>query len=297
MNGSPSDSIHRYAHEAMGTIFEVLIAGQEAHYAAQASEAVSREIDHLEALFSRFNATSEVGQINRLRPDESLRISLQAHECLQIAEKVRRETAGAFDLNFRKSGGYSDRPAFDLVADDSGFQVRLHRDLLRRSTPGLDIDLGAIGKGYALDRAAPILAEWSVDRYLIHGGTSTALAAGCAPGLSPRENGWPVGVGGTWDLPGVPKRALLRNRALSGSGTEVKGSHILDPRTGRRAEGHLAAWVSHPSAAVADALSTAFMAMSEKEVRRYCRDHPDVWALLITLKGKGRLFNPEILAS
>jgi thiamine biosynthesis lipoprotein len=295
MSGSSGNPIHRYAHETMGTVFEVMIAGQEADYAAQASEAVFREIEHLEALFSRFNATSEVGQINRLRSDESLRISPELFECLQAADKVRRETAGAFDLNFRKSAGYSDRPAFDLAADDSGFRVRIHRDLFRRTPAGLDLDLGAIGKGYSLDRAALLLAEWGVEHFLIHGGTSTALAAGSAPGLSPGEAGWPVGVGGAWEPAEVPKRVLLHNRALSGSGTEVKGRHVLDPRTGSPAKGHLAAWVSHPSAALADALSTAFMAMSQKEVHRYCRDHTDVWALLITPKRKGRIFNPEII--
>jgi thiamine biosynthesis lipoprotein ApbE len=103
-------------------------------------------------------------------------------------------------------------------------------------------------------------------------------------------------VGGTWQLAEVPKRILLNGRALSGSGTEIKGRHILDPRTGRPAEGHLAAWVSHPSAAVSDALSTAFMSMSPKETRRYCGRHPDVWALLVTPKKRGLIFNPEILA-
>ncbi len=281
----------------MGTVFEVMIAGPEANYAAQASQAVFREIDRLEVLFSRFNATSEIQQINRLRPDVSLKISLETYECLQAAEKVRQETAGAFNLNFRKSQEHSDRPVFDLIADGTGFRVRLHRDLLRRPPPGLELDVGAVGKGYALDRAASILGEWSVERFLIHGGTSTALAAGSAPALSPGEIGWPVGVGGRWNLPKIPKRVLLRNRALSGSGTEVKGRHVLDPRTGRRAEGHLAAWVSHSSAALSDALSTAFMAMNQKEVRRYCQDHPDVWALLITPKKRGRLFNPEILSA
>jgi thiamine biosynthesis lipoprotein len=295
MTGSSGDPIHRAAHDAMGTVFEVMIAGQEAGYAAQASQAVFREIERLETLFSRFNATSEIGQINRLRPDESLRISPESYECLQAAERVRRETAGAFDINFRKSTGYSDRKSFDLIAEDSGFRIRFHRDLFRRTPAGLDLDLGAVGKGYALDRGAAVLNEWSVDRFLIHGGTSTALASGSAPGLSDGETGWPVGVGGTWELTGIPKRVLLHSRALSGSGSEVKGGHILNPRTGRRAEGHLAAWVSHPSAAAADALSTAFMAMGHKEVHRYCRDHPDVWALLITAKSKSRIFNPEII--
>ena len=289
------EPVHRFAHEAMGTIFEVLIAGQEVGYAVQASQAVFGEIDRLETLFSRFNATSEIGQINRLRADESLRISLDAFDCLRIAEGIQRETAGAFDINFRRARGSSERPEFELTAADSGFRVGLRQDFLGRRAAGLDLDLGAIGKGYALDKAASILADWSVERFLIHGGTSTALAAGDAPGLNQGENGWPVGVGGTWELPDVPKRLLLNRRALSGSGTEVKGRHIRDPKTGRPAEGHLAAWVSHPSAAVSDALSTAFMAMRSKEARRYCQQHSDVWALLITPKKKGLIFNREIL--
>ena len=297
MKELPPEPVHRFAHEAMGTIFEVLIAGQKADYAGQASQAAFREVDRLEALFSRFNATSEIGQINRLQAEESLRISLDAFECLRIAERVQRETAGAFDINFRKSKRSSERPEFELTASGSGFSIRLRQDFLQRSPAGLDLDLGAVGKGYALDRAASILADWSVEPFLIHGGTSTALAAGDAPGLSQDEAGWPVGVGGIWELRGVPKRILLHGRALSGSGTEVKGRHVHDPRTGRPAEGHLAARGSHPSAAVSDALSTAFMAMSSKEARRYCDRHPDVWALLITPKKKGLLFNRDIVGA
>jgi len=297
MKELPAEPVHRFAHEAMGTIFEVLIAGQETGSALQISQAVFQEIDRLEVLFSRFNPTSEIGQINRFRADEPLRIGWDTFECLGIAERVQRETAGAFDINFRRARGSSERPEFELTASGSGFSIRLKQDLLGRSPAGLDLDLGAVGKGYALDRAASILADWSVERFLIHGGTSTALAAGDAPGLSQGEAGWPVGVGGTWELRGVPKRILLNGRALSGSGTEVKGRHVRDPRTGRPAEGHQAAWVSHPSAAVSDALSTAFLAMSSKEAHRYCERHPDVWALLITPKKKGLIFNREIITT
>jgi thiamine biosynthesis lipoprotein len=295
MSELPSHPVHRFAHEAMGTIFEVLIAGQEAGYAAQAAEAAFREIDRLEGLFSRFNTTSEIGQINRLRTGEALTIGLDSFECLRTAELVQRETAGAFDINFRRGGESSARPDFELTASGSGFCIQLRQGFLARSPAALDLDLGAIGKGYALDRAASVLADWSVERFLIHGGTSSALAKGDAPGLSQGESGWPVGVGGTWEFPDVPKRVLLRGRALSGSGTEVKGRHIRDPRTGRPAQGHLAAWVSHPSAAVSDALSTAFMSMSSKEARRYCERHPDIWALLVTPKKKPLLLNREIL--
>lgn len=291
------EPVHRFAREAMGTIFEVLMAGQEAAYAAQASQAVFREVDRLEALFSRFNATSEVGQINRLQADETLRIGLDIFECLRVAERIQKETAGTFNINFRKERGPRERPEFELAVTDSGFQIKQKRGFLGSSAGRLDLDLGAIGKGYALDKAASILADWSIERFLIHGGTSTALAAGDSPGLNQGEAGWPVGVGGTWELQGIPKRILLNHRALSGSGTEVKGRHVRDPRTGLPAEGHLAAWVSHPSAAVADALSTAFMAMSSKEARRYCEQHPDVWTLLITPKKKALLFNRETIAA
>jgi thiamine biosynthesis lipoprotein len=297
MSGIPVDTVHRLAHEAMGTIFEVLIAGQEAEYAVQASQAAFKEIDRLECLFSRFNATSEIGQISRLRPGESLPVSLDTFECLGIAERIQRETGGAFDINFRRPEGPSERPDFELAEAESGFSIRIRPSILGRATAGLDLDLGAIGKGYALDKASSILADWSVERFLIHGGTSSALAAGGGPGLGQGETGWPVGVGGTWELPGAPKRILLHGRALSGSGTEVKGRHIIDPRTGHPAEGHLAAWVSHPSAAVSDALSTAFMSMSSKEARKYCERHPDVWSLLVTPKKKPLLLNREIFAA
>src|SRR3972149_3756219 len=139
MRELPPELVHRFAHEAMGTIFEVLIAGQEITYAVQVSQAVFKEIDRLEAVFSRFNATSEIGQINRLRPGESLRISLDAFECLKVAERVQRETAGAFNINFRQAGNSSERPEFELIAADSGFRVRLRQDFLGRSPAGLDL--------------------------------------------------------------------------------------------------------------------------------------------------------------
>jgi thiamine biosynthesis lipoprotein ApbE len=98
-------------------------------------------------------------------------------------------------------------------------------------------------------------------------------------------------VGGGWPCEDAPREILLTGgRALSGSGTEVKGRHIIDPRTGAPAAGHLAAWALHASAAAADALSTAFMVMDTAAVEAYCRSHPDIWALVIKAYGDGRMF-------
>ncbi len=99
----------------------------------------------------------------------------------------------------------------------------------------------------------------------------------------PDREGWPVRAG-----EGMGENAreiLLHDRAISSSGTRVKGQHIIDPRTGRPAQGAIRTWVSCPSAAVADALSTAFMAMNREEIERYCKGHSDVWAILLIEDG------------
>jgi len=155
------------------------------------------------------------------------------------------------------------------------------------------VDLGAVGKGYALDKAAEILEDWEVGEALLHAGTSTVLAMGsCDLGASESsaERGWPVGIGADWGQEAGIGRIHLCDESLSGSGTEVKGAHILDPRTGLPAHHHLAAWAIAPSAAVSDALSTAFMVMSTEEVEEFCRTHPDIRALVVRTRwGKPKL--------
>jgi len=284
----------------MGTFFEVTIAGEETSYAGQAAQAAFNEIDRLERLFSRFDPTSEIRRIGRLRPGESLMIGHETFECLTAAEKVRVETGGAFDVNVRTAAKYGPDPqthtaslegsryvsasSLTLARTDRGFEV-LRAEQADAPWQPLDLDLGAIGKGYALDKALAILADWSIENALIHGGTSTAAAVGNAP----ETKGWPVGVGGGWPTDG-PREIALSGRALSGSGTEVKGPHVIDPRTGEPAKGHLAAWAMHRSACVADALSTAFMVMDTAEVKAYCGRHPDVWALVVKNDGDCRAF-------
>ncbi len=289
---SSARSVHRFAHQAMGTFFEVVTAGEEQDYAGQAAAAVFKEVDRIERLFSRFDPASEIGQINRLRPGDSLTIGFEAFECLEISEHVRAETAGAFDVNVRAMGRMSEfrglnpfasSSPFELHQTTAGYELRAGVTEIYGVHP-LDLDLGGVGKGYALDRALEVLKDWGLGNALIHGGTSTALGTG--PG--PSDRGWPVGVGGGW--PGAPSEMLLSDRALSGSGTEVKGQHIFDPRTGKPASGHLAVWAMHPSAAVADALSTAFIVMTTDEVEDYCRRHLDVWALVIPSYGECRIF-------
>lgn len=286
---------HRFSHSSMGTVFEAVLNEKDSAYAGQVSQAVFEEIDRLERLFTRFNPCSEIGQVNALQPGQAVRVSVDVFECLTTAFRVQDQTQGAFSMNIETLAKqpFIQKPV-TLTQTKQGFSVRRGGGRLEPSASGLDLDLGGIGKGFALDRARDILLDWSMDNALIHGGTSTVLAVGNAPGLDKGEKGWPVGVGGSWPvLEG--KKLFLKDRALSGSGTEVKGKHIIDPRTGQEASGHMAAWVSHPSAAVADALSTAFMVMDTHEVKKFCAAHLKVWALVLIDPGRYEVYNDALM--
>src|SRR5207237_73189 len=151
----------------------------------------------------------------------------------------------------------------------------------------LEVNLGSIGKGYALDRATERLrTEWGVGHALLHGGHSSIYALGSEPG---RPRGWSVAIRHPWD----PERRLatvwLRDRALGTSAAtyqhlEYNGrklGHILDPRTGWPAEELALASVVAPTAAEADALATAFYVLGVDKARAYCEAHPGIGTLLL----------------
>jgi FAD:protein FMN transferase len=158
------------------------------------------------------------------------------------------------------------------------------------------LNLGGIGKGYALDRAGQAMLNEDIGDWLIHGGHSSLLAHGDHN----RLGGWPVGIRN----PLFPDRRLativLQNCALSSSGSGVQHfrhagrryGHILDPRTGWPVEGMLSVTVLAPTAAEADALSTAFFVIGVENARRYCDNHQGIRALLIPPPERGRRLEP-----
>ncbi len=295
MKKSSDQSRLRFSHQAMGTTFELMMAGEKEDYAQQVSRAVFDQIDRLETLFSRFNPCSEIGQINKLFPGESVRVGIEVFECLQLAQYIRAQTKAAFDVNYASGKVSRQTPtAFILEQVREGFLVRIPEGQKAGSLGGIELDLGGIGKGYALDKSIEILVEWEVKRALLHAGTSTAYAMGAPPEAKQVDEGWPVGIGGVWKCAQAPRKYNLRGRALSGSGTEVKGEHVINPRSFLPAKGHRAAWVSHPSAAVADALSTAFMVMKTKEVEEFCSRFSEVWSLVILDEKRCKIFNPNL---
>lgn len=250
---------HNFKHEAMTTLFEVIIAQQEREYARQAADAVFREFDRIEKVLNKCDAGSDVGQINLLEPGEALRVGIETLECLAKAAWAYQVSGGLFDPTL--GSGYQ-----WLEVDRASFSVGWSR-----AGKG-ELDLGGIGKGYAIDKSAEILADWDVSEAVISGGTSTVLALG-------RE--WDLGIGGLWGEKAGLTKIKLKDKALSGSGTEVKGAHIINPETRMPAQRHLAAWAVHPSAASSDALSTAFMMMERRDIESLCRRNSEIRAVVV----------------
>ena len=154
----------------------------------------------------------------------------------------------------------------------------------------MELNLGGIGKGHALDRMSEMLRGDAVEHFLLHGGHSSVLARGSRAGSTAEQSGWTVGLA----HPLRPGERLaefrLQNQALgtSGSGTQYfyhqgqRYGHIIDPRSGRPAGAVLSSTVIAPTAAEADALSTAFYVGGIELARGYCESHPDVAAVLVT---------------
>ena len=285
----------RVSRRAMATTFEVALP-YGTRNAVPAAEAALDLVDELEDQLTVYRDHSEVSRLNAAG---SALVDPRLFDLLSCCAGWTRETEGAFDIAtgalikawgfYRREGRIPNARELTNAMSRSGMgQVVLadggravgdgvgpaSRDFIRHVLPydgpqavrfraeGLELNLGAVGKGYALDRAAALLRrEWGVRSALLHGGGSSVLAIGTPPG---DRRGWPVRL-----------RHPTRDRSLGtvylddrGLGTSAatfqffeyngrKYGHVLDPRTGRPAAGTASASATAPSAAEADAMSTA----------------------------------------
>jgi FAD:protein FMN transferase len=241
--------IHVFNHHAMAAQFQVRVADQEKNYAAQAAQTAFALTDELESHLSRFRANSDISQIAQLAPGEKMRLSEPVFACLEIAKKMELGTNGAFSVTAAALKSQPESPQWTLLKEQ--FSIRC-------DVGKLDFDLGAIGKGFALDRMAEVLREWDCPSFLLVAGGSSILAGDALAGTP----GWSCGLGDDNSL----QRYWLANGSLSGSGLAVKGQHIFDPRTGAAAPLRSRAWALADSAAESDALSTACMVWDEGEI-------------------------------
>jgi thiamine biosynthesis lipoprotein len=277
----------------MACRFEVTLSDEDARFVPAARAALD-EVDRIEAALTVFRESSEVSAVNRSAGEAPVGASPLLFDLLTLCRGLHAATGGAFDPTsaaLTRAWGFLVRewrvPApeeveaaraaagFDKVELDDGART------VRFRAPGLGLNFGSIGKGYALDLVARGLRAAGVPRALVSAGGSSVLAFGGGAGFpvdvtSPRRGG-------------VLAHLTMREAGLATSGAgeqffEKDGrryGHVIDPRTGWPAEGVLSASVVASSAAEADALSTAFLVAGPDFAAGYCESHPGVMALLV----------------
>jgi thiamine biosynthesis lipoprotein len=298
LDGRDGLTLVRGSRRAMATIFEVALP-HGTPQALPAIEAALDQVDLLEAQLSVYRPESEISAVNRLADRREVPVSPAVFDVLMRAAELSRATDGAFDITagpLIKTWGFFFRnprvPTADSLADARS-RIGMYRvalDPLRRTVrlaEGMEINLGSIGKGFALDQAASQLRRrFGVTSGLVHGGFSSAIALGSMPG---RDDGWLISI----RHPIEPKRTLamvrLRNQGLATSAATYQFidhdgrrlGHILDPRTGWPAESLASATIIAPTATDADALATACFIQGVDWTREFCRKHPEVGAVIL----------------
>jgi thiamine biosynthesis lipoprotein len=286
---------------AMGSYFEVRLPA----YAPGAAELATRAldlVDDLESQLTVYRDDSEIARINAEAHLGPVPIEPGLFDLLDRALALWRDTNGAYDVTsgaLSMAWGFTKGPRrVPSPADLADSRARTGSEHLRldRSTrtvafdrPGLVINLGSIGKGYAIDRAAGVIRDhWFPTPALIHGGRSSLYALGSPPDQFGGR--WCIAVRNPLD-PATPVGTFrLRNRGMGTSGAAFQRfeeggrvyGHLIDPRSGEPPEdGPLSVSVLAPTATEADALSTAFYLLGPEAAASYVDAHPEVGVLFL----------------
>src|SRR5215471_1596870 len=295
---SAGDHWVRVHRVAMACRFEVMLSSDDA-IDVEAARAALDEADDIETMLTVFRETSEVAELNRRAAVEPVAVSAGLFTLLQRSARLHAGTDGAFDVTatplsrcwgFLKRDGRvpADAELARALANVGMRHVTLDPD--RRTVSfaraGVEISFGAIGKGYALDRMAGVLRTHGARRALLSAGRSSVLAIGG------RGRGWPIDVrpqlashtaGRLWIRDGAVGTSGAGEQFIVADGRRY--GHVLDPRTGRPADGLLAASVITGDAAAADGLSTAFLIGGADLASSYCDAHPDTMAIVVDEAG------------
>ncbi len=271
-------------------------------------------IDRLEAQLTIYSDDSEVSNLNEKAAHDSVILESGLFGLLRRAKSIHQLTGGAFDIT---AGPLSELWGFEQregrVPDDNSLKETLSligmqhlvldegQGSAKFSIDGLKINLGGIGKGYAIDCVAQTIRDSGINDFVLHGGQSSVIAAGNQKHLETNSNqGWPVGL----SHPLLPDRRLaefyLLDVALGTSGTARQGffhqgkryGHIIHPRSGWPTDHFLSTTVISDSAELSDALATAFFVMPLEAVEAFCREHTNVAAVLVSAtdsKDKGKV--------
>lgn len=302
--GSAPPLMH-LTRKAMACGFSIFLDARSTPEVVNAAMRALDLLEELEQALSIYRDDSEISRLNR-SPGRRVQLSPPVFDLLRQAKHLHVLTLGAFDVTagpLARIWGFATRsprqPGDDEIAealDHVGSEsLALEPDGCWARTPesGMEINLGAIGKGYALDRCATMVRDAGGEDFLMHGGLSSILAAGHRMPRKSKDDPTPLG----WDVeikhPASEKviaRVRLQDRALGTSGsshqhlvdaTGQQLGHIIDPRTGRPATPLISVSAIAREAAQADALATAFYVMGSEPTREFCDRHPEYGAVIV----------------
>ena len=287
----------RISRRAMACQFEVFLRPQDRSFVAAVHEALD-EVDRLEAQMTVYREDSELSRLNRTAFLSPVAVEERLYLLLRFASAIGKETGGAFDITagplircwgfFERKGRLPNDEELRAAREVTGWDKVTFDDAARSVSfcrQGVELNLGSIGKGYALDRAAEQLRKAGLRDFLIHAGHSSVLAFGD----SNRGPGWEISIRDPQVLQGDLGSFSLLDQGMSTSGAGEqfftangqRFGHILDPRSGRPGMGNLLCSVVAATAARAEALSTAFFVMDPGEVQSYCEAHPQVGTIVL----------------
>lgn len=278
---------------AMGTVFTVRAYPGHGMDGARTEEACMRALTcavFWEGVMSAMDAESRLAALNAAPAGVKVPVSPELRRVLSLSLEYARLTRGAFDPTLgplirlwkksRRLGVLPSREDLERARRASGWEkLSVDGEGVMKAAEGMRVDLGGIGKGFAVDRMADMLKERGVESFCIDS-TSDVLAGAPPPGMQ----GWKlrVAVG-----EGRLEQRLVSHAAVSTSGdahqfAEIGGvaySHVLDPATGLGVTEGRQVSVQAPAAALADALSTAACVMPEEAFRVLARKIPGVSVL------------------
>jgi thiamine biosynthesis lipoprotein len=249
--------------DAMGTAFSIVAYGEDRGRLQSAVSEGLEEARRLDEMLSNYKPASEWSAVNRLAGDGPVHITPELFQLLAACVEYSRESEGAFDISvgplmkvwgfYKGSGHLPHRAEVWGALNKIGYRNILlnpTNQTVKFAKPGIELDPGGIGKGYAVDRIAQILKDNGVHQALISGGGSSIYAIGAPPG----EKGWKVDIKNPKNTQESIQTVYLKDQSMSTSGNYEKFfyaegqmySHIMDPRTGYPSQGMLSTSVIAP---------------------------------------------------
>lgn len=276
----PLAAVHRERY-AMGTMFNVVIYHDEVAAAGRAAEAALDEVVRLDAVMSHYKADSELSRVNREARRGFVAVEPGLYEVLERSLAVSRASDGRFDVTvapviraWKQALEQGREPSAEEIERARRCVGYRHLELrppheVRFGLDCLELDLGGIGKGFAVDRAMAIIEAAGIRHAVVNAGGSTIAAVGAPPGLE----GWPVAL----EAPAGGRRTLLlRGEAVSTSRQQLRSlpfgrgafGEIVEPGAAAPTSRDETITVVARDATSADALSTALLLMPAGEGRQ-----------------------------